>query len=208
LAAATAVYYNATTFELSYLTSSRTTKNTIEDLNTDTSVLYGLSPKTYIYNTDPEAGSQIGYIAQEVAALNKNFATYDVAGGDPTSINYDTIIVFLVEELKKLQKRVLQPTVIQPKVVANVYIVKPEDVCATIYLGASSEITAETIVTLPGTTAIGGFYIFVNQTNYTISIQNSNLTVVYVIPAKGTYGTTVKVVCYQSSPSSLFTITA
>jgi hypothetical protein len=110
LAAATAVYYSATTFELSYLTSSATTKNTIQDLTLDTSIIDNLSPKTYFYNMDPSAGIQVGYIAEEVQALNKHFATYDTPGGDPVAINYNTIVVFLVEELKKLKQKNIELT--------------------------------------------------------------------------------------------------
>jgi hypothetical protein len=105
LAAATAVYYNTTTFELSYLTSSEKTKNTIEDLSANTSVVYNLEPKSYIYNSDPCSGAQVGYIAEQVEKLHKNFATYNECDGPPVAINYDTIIVFLVEELKKLKQR-------------------------------------------------------------------------------------------------------
>lgn len=106
LAASTAVYYNTTTFELSYLTSSALTKHNIEDLLMDTSVVDYLRPKTYIYNSDPEGGIQVGYIAEEVQTLNKHFATYDKPDGDPVAINYNTIVVFLVEEIKKLKKRI------------------------------------------------------------------------------------------------------
>jgi hypothetical protein len=103
---ASVAYWNPSTKELSYLVSSATTKNTIEALTVDTSVVYGLAPKTYLYNADPEAGLQVGYIAEEVAALNKNFATYHGATGEPLAIDYNTIIVFLAEELKKLRERV------------------------------------------------------------------------------------------------------
>ena len=104
LAAAVAVYYNTTTFELSYLSSSSTTKNTIQDLIMDTSIIDNLRPTTYYYNSDPNAGLQVGYIAEEARDLNENFATYDRPGGDPISINYNTIVVFLTEEVKKLKK--------------------------------------------------------------------------------------------------------
>ena len=104
LAASTALYYNSTTFELSYLTSSSTTKNTIQDLTVDTSIITQLKPKTYHYNTDPDAGIQVGYIAEDVKVLNKHFATYDIPEGNPVAINYNTIVVFLVEEVKKLKQ--------------------------------------------------------------------------------------------------------
>jgi len=105
LAASTAVYWNTTTYELSYLSSSATTKNTIQDLTFDTSVINDLMPKTYFYNTDSNAGIQVGYIAEEVQSLNKHFASYDIPGGDPIAINYNTIVVFLVEEVKKLKQQ-------------------------------------------------------------------------------------------------------
>jgi hypothetical protein len=104
--ATTPLYYNTGTYELTYLSSSASTKNTIRDLTVDTDVLYDLKPKTYIYNSDPGGGEQIGYIAEEVRELNKHFATYNEPGGDPVAINYNTIIVFLVEEMKKLTARV------------------------------------------------------------------------------------------------------
>jgi hypothetical protein len=103
LTSTTAVYYNATTFELTYLSSSATTKNTIEDLAMDTSIVDNLRPRTYYYNSDPSAGIQVGYIAEEVKELNPHFATYNTPGGDPVAINYNSITVFLVEELKKLK---------------------------------------------------------------------------------------------------------
>jgi hypothetical protein len=104
--ATTPLYYNTGTYELTYLSSSASTKNTIRDLTVETDVLYDLKPKTYIYNSDPGGGEQIGYIAEEVRELNKHFATYNEPGGDPVAINYNTIIVFLVEEMKKLTARV------------------------------------------------------------------------------------------------------
>ena len=107
LAASTAVYYNTSTYELSYLTSSATTKNTIQDLEMDTTVIDNLKPKTYYYNTDPGAGIQVGYIAEDVKEINPHFATYDYSDGDPVAINYNTILVFLVEELKKLKEELV-----------------------------------------------------------------------------------------------------
>jgi hypothetical protein len=108
LAAATAVYYNATTFELSYLTSSVTTKNTIQDMTMDTNMVYVLSPKTYYYNSDPNAGIQIGYIAEDVQSLNSQFATYDMPNGNPVAINYNAVVVFMMEEIRKLRTRIEQ----------------------------------------------------------------------------------------------------
>jgi hypothetical protein len=102
-AAASQLYYNVTSREITYLTSSASTKNTIEDLTKDTNVLYDLRPKTYIYNSDPGAGKQIGYIAEEAAIVEKHFAAYNEPNGPPVAIDYNTITVFLVEEVRKLK---------------------------------------------------------------------------------------------------------
>jgi hypothetical protein len=72
----------------------------------NTNVIYDLSPKTYYYNTDPSAGIQVGYIAEEVSELNKHFATYDSPDGNPVAINYNAVVVFLVEEVKKLKHEI------------------------------------------------------------------------------------------------------
>jgi hypothetical protein len=108
LAASTAMYYNPTTYEISYLASSASVKNSIEDLVANTSVIDNLKPKTYKYNSEPDAGTQIGYIAEEVSKLHHSFATYDVPGGKPVAIDYNVIVVFLAEEVKKLKVRVEQ----------------------------------------------------------------------------------------------------
>lgn len=70
----------------------------------ETGVLHDLKPKTYLYNSDPDAGKQVGYIAEEVAVINKHLATYNETDGKPVAINWDTISVFLVEEMKKLKR--------------------------------------------------------------------------------------------------------
>lgn len=83
------------------------TKHDIKDLDekNPTDTIYNLQPKTYLYNTDPSAGEQIGYIAEDVATLNKHFATYNEPDGVPIAINYNSILVFLVEEVKKLKTK-------------------------------------------------------------------------------------------------------
>jgi hypothetical protein len=71
-----------------------------------------LEPKTYTYNSDPDAGTQIGYIAEETINVHPNFTTYNGYNDPltPVAINYDVITVFLVEELKKLNQQVLDLT--------------------------------------------------------------------------------------------------
>jgi hypothetical protein len=104
---AVVMYYNQGTKEITSLSSSRTTKNTIKDLATDTTPIYGLQPRTFIYNTDPGSGEEIGYIAEEVKELNRYFASYYTPDLEtPVAINYNVITVFLVEEIKKLKARI------------------------------------------------------------------------------------------------------
>ena len=80
-------------------------------LTDDTSVIYDLKPKTYLCNSDQKAGKQIGYIAEDVALLNKLFATYNEYneegnGVSPVAINYNVINVFVVAEMKKLNEKI------------------------------------------------------------------------------------------------------
>jgi hypothetical protein len=77
-----------------------------KDINyVDSSVIYNLTPKSYTYNSDVGAGTQIGYIAEEVMQIHPNLTTYNGYEEPliPVAINYDVITVFLVEELKKLK---------------------------------------------------------------------------------------------------------
>ena len=85
------------------MSSSITTKHNIQNLEEDTSVLYNLNPRSYLYNNCPEAGTQLGYIAEEVYDINKYLATYNSIDGPPVNINWDNIAVFTVEEVKKLK---------------------------------------------------------------------------------------------------------
>jgi hypothetical protein len=102
---ANVVYYNTSTNEITYGTSSATTKNTIMPLEEDTSVVYGLQPRSFLYNSDPASGRHLGYIAEEAAALHQRFAGYNEPGGAPVGIDYNCILVFLVEEMRGLVEK-------------------------------------------------------------------------------------------------------
>ena len=69
-------------------------------------MVYNLKPKNYLYNSCPEYGVQIGYIADEAANAHELFATYDGPrnSGKLLGIDYNVITVFLVEEIKKLKE--------------------------------------------------------------------------------------------------------
>ena len=74
-------------------------------LEDDTSVVYGLQPRSYVYNNDPASGRHLGYIAEEAAALHQRFAGYNEPGGAPVGIDYNCILVFLVEEVRALVEK-------------------------------------------------------------------------------------------------------
>jgi hypothetical protein len=100
---ASPLYYNSETGEISYASSSQDTKTNIQNFTSetsDTSTIYNLVPKTFTYNSDPpDAPTQVGYIAEEVSLFSSDFIT----STGPLDINWNTIIVFLVEEMKKLK---------------------------------------------------------------------------------------------------------
>jgi hypothetical protein len=78
----------------------------------DTSAIYNLEPKTYTYISDPDAGTQIGYIAEDTINIHPNFTTYNGYTDPltPVAINYEVITVFLVEEMKKLKQQITDLT--------------------------------------------------------------------------------------------------
>jgi hypothetical protein len=105
------LYYNTSTSEITYDSSTYKTKKNIEDLsNIDTSIIYKLQPKKYHYIEDEQSGPHIGYMAEDVAALNYNFAVYETPypSEEPCNVNWNTITVYMMEEIKKLNKRIAE----------------------------------------------------------------------------------------------------
>ena len=106
VAGGVAMLWNAVTGEVSIAPSQRETKNTIVDLADDTSVVFGLQARNFIYNADENKEVQVGYIAEEVEELNRKLAIHNVVDGPPVNINYNVVLVFLVEEVRKLRAQV------------------------------------------------------------------------------------------------------
>jgi len=98
--------WNAATGEVSITPSQRATKNTIVDIADDTSVVFGLQARNFIYNADENKEVQVGYIAEEVEELNRKLAIHNGVDGPPVNINYNVVLVFLVEEVRKLRAQV------------------------------------------------------------------------------------------------------
>ena len=94
------MYYNSTTSELTYATSSIKYKKNVIDLTTDTSVLHKLRAREYDSKNDNT--HCIGYIAEEVNAIDKNF-TWKNPDGTPEGLDWFNMFVYAIEEIKKLR---------------------------------------------------------------------------------------------------------
>lgn len=103
-ASAFLMYYNPTSKEVGYDSSSRRYKKDIEDLEVDTSVLHNFSPKSFKFiDHGEEAKTNYGFIAEELEELNPILVGYD-GEGFPQGINWNTITMFSIGEVQKLRK--------------------------------------------------------------------------------------------------------
>lgn len=101
VAAATPVLvYDAANYEITYNTSSIKYKKNVENLTLDTSVLYQVQPREF----DAKEGNthHIGYIAEELEQVCPQF-TWKNPDGTPEGIEWFTMLVFAIEEIKKLK---------------------------------------------------------------------------------------------------------
>jgi len=103
LAASSAIGYDTGTAELFVVTSSRDVKQDITPLLLDSTKVYLLEARSFVYKTDVESGVQSGYIAEEVADIDPYFATYSREERKPVQIHWNAVQVCVVEELKKLR---------------------------------------------------------------------------------------------------------
>jgi hypothetical protein len=89
------------------VTSMRETKKDIEDLAADTSKVLELQARQFRYKDTEDQALQYGYIADEAQSVAEHFATYDTPEHDKAvNINWNVLTCFLLEEVKKLHKRV------------------------------------------------------------------------------------------------------
>lgn len=93
--------YNVTNYEVGYITSNRDHKTNIQDFN-DTSTCLQLDLKKYNYKQDDSFKEQIGYVAEEVYAVDTKLTTRDE--GKPAGIEYFTLLMYVTNELKKLRQ--------------------------------------------------------------------------------------------------------
>jgi hypothetical protein len=91
-------------FQFATSSSMRRLKTNITPLVTDTSVIYDVEPKNY----DAIDGSEsniTGFIAEELDEISPAFV---IKMHDNMSPNWNTMIVYMIEEMKKLRARVTE----------------------------------------------------------------------------------------------------
>ena len=99
-----AMRYNDTSNEITYTSSSLNTKTNVNSLTIpEHNPIYDLQPKSYEFISD-QGIMLTGYIVEEIT-FNR-FATYNKPNGPSVSINYEAIVVYLVEEVKRLNERI------------------------------------------------------------------------------------------------------
>ena len=98
--------------QLGIAVSSRRFKNNIKNMGKRSEGIYKLRPVTFLWDKDSAPGlskasnkRQCGLIAEEVATLFPSLVTFD-KDNKPLSVNYSALFPLLINELKKLVKRV------------------------------------------------------------------------------------------------------
>jgi hypothetical protein len=99
------VYYNTSTYELTYFTSRAIDKKNIVPINTTTNSenIYKLQPVEYIYKSDNTFN--IGLIADDVAKVDSNLAVFDNEG-KPMNIKWMDLQTYMLAEIQRLNKKV------------------------------------------------------------------------------------------------------
>jgi Chaperone of endosialidase len=98
---------DASTGEITHPSSSRRYKENIETCKVDTSAIFKLEAKEFDYKQENGGGHDIGFIAEEVAEHKdlRYLLCFDKEE-KPCSVKYDKLVVYLLEELKKQNKRI------------------------------------------------------------------------------------------------------
>lgn len=88
--------------------SSRELKKDIRPLDFhESECIYQMQPKKYFYKKDETSQcEQIGYIAEEIGDIDKRLAVYTEESYN--NVKYDRIVVYLVEEVKKLKQEITE----------------------------------------------------------------------------------------------------
>lgn len=92
---------------LGTITSSIRFKEDVENMEDRSSRLLQCRPVTFFYKDDADKRRQYGMIAEEVEMVMPELVVHD-AEGRPEAVRYEQMICMLVNEVKKLSKRVKQ----------------------------------------------------------------------------------------------------
>jgi len=100
------LYYDSTTFEIRYNSSSRRFKENIQNINIDTSKVLQIIPREFngIGTTD---FVPIGYIAEELNDIEPQFTTLDKEG-EIEGVNVAIINACTLEEVKKNRLEIIE----------------------------------------------------------------------------------------------------
>jgi len=91
--------------QLGTVSSSARYKDNIQDMGEESSPVMDLRPVTFTYKSDEQKRIQYGLIAEEVEQVMPLLVVYD-EDGLPQSVRYHDLPQILLNELKKLEKRV------------------------------------------------------------------------------------------------------
>lgn len=88
--------------------STREIKKDIRPLDFgESECIYQMQPKKYFYKRDNEnKHEQLGYIAEEMGDIDKRLTIF--TEDDYKDVKYDRIVVYLVEEVKKLKQEIIE----------------------------------------------------------------------------------------------------
>jgi len=95
------LYYNTSSNEIVYNVSMAKYKSNIADLSLDTETIYNLNPREYDYLDGKHC---VGFIAEEVDEIDTMLSAKN-DDGTPENINWFGLTTYLVQEMKKMNKR-------------------------------------------------------------------------------------------------------
>jgi trimeric autotransporter adhesin len=92
--------------QLGVTVSSRRYKENIRPMESVSEMIYNLHPVIYTLKSNPAAGEQIGLIAEDVYECCPYLVVLDKEGC-PNSVNYHELPVLLLNEIQRLQQRIV-----------------------------------------------------------------------------------------------------
>ena len=96
----------STSGQLGTISSSIKTKENVEDIYNKSEVIYSLRPVVFNYIKDESKSKHYGLIAEEVQEVCPELVLYD--NGEPSSVAYHELPALLLNEIKKLNKRIYE----------------------------------------------------------------------------------------------------